>query len=87
MLVLLHLYFYFYLVQVPLFEHGAGRRADLKESITIQEAISRVKTHLGLPHIRVAVAQGSELGKFTYCNAASQNSDFLPSYLLLVGRR
>lgn len=49
------------LEKVPLFEHGAGRRAGLRESITIQEAISRVKTHLGLPHIRVAVAQGSKL--------------------------
>lgn len=60
-------------MQVPLFEHGAGRRATLKKAITIQEAINQVKAHLGLPHIRVAVPQGSNLGKFTHWNVTSQN--------------
>ncbi|MPC13293.1 NIF3-like protein 1 [Portunus trituberculatus] len=49
------------LEKVPLVGHGAGRRGSLAEPITVQQAISRVKTHLGLPHLRVALAHGSTL--------------------------
>lgn len=49
------------LEKVPLLEHGGGRKASLVEPITIQEAVNKVKTHLGLPHLRVALAKQSTL--------------------------
>ena len=35
-----------------------GRRAKLKQPISIEEAVSRVKKHLNLPHVRVAKPPG-----------------------------
>lgn len=52
-------------MQVPLFGHGGGRRGSLREPITVQETINKVKAHLGLPYIRAAIAQGSTLGTFS----------------------
>ncbi|XP_063882738.1 NIF3-like protein 1 [Scylla paramamosain] len=49
------------LEKVPLVDHGAGRQGSLVEPITVQQAVSQVKTHLGLPHLRLALAHGSTL--------------------------
>jgi len=45
----------------PLPGIGPGRLAKLETSISLQEAINRVKKHLNLPHIRFALANGSSL--------------------------
>lgn len=55
----------FVMLQVPLLDHGAGRQGSLVTPITIKQAISQVKAHLGLPHLRVALANTSTLCEFT----------------------
>lgn len=43
---------------------GSGRRATLVTPINISEAVERVKSYLGLPHLRVAVGEGLHLGRY-----------------------
>lgn len=47
--------------KVPLLDHGAGRQGSLVTPIAIKQAISQVKAHLGLPHLRVALANTATL--------------------------
>jgi dinuclear metal center YbgI/SA1388 family protein len=42
------------LADVPLADTGMGRFAQLKQRISLDDALARVKQHLGLPHVRVA---------------------------------
>ena len=42
---------------------GAGRQLQLESSLTLSEAIDKVKQHLGLKHLRVAVANNADLGE------------------------
>ena len=42
---------------------GAGRLLRLESSFTLSEAIDKVKQHLGLKHLRVAVANNGDLGE------------------------
>ena len=42
---------------------GAGRLLRLESSFTLSEAIEKVKQHLGLKHLRVAVANNTDLGE------------------------
>ena len=42
---------------------GAGRLLRLDSSFTLSEAIDKVKQHLGLKHLRVAVANNADLGE------------------------
>ena len=42
---------------------GAGRLLRLESSFTLSEAIDKVKQHLGLKHLRVAVANNADLGE------------------------
>ena len=42
---------------------GAGRLLRLDSSFTLSESIDKVKQHLGLKHLRVAVANNADLGE------------------------
>ena len=42
---------------------GAGRFLQLESSLTLSQAIDKVKQHLGLKFLRVAVANDSDLGE------------------------
>ncbi|KAK7076166.1 NGG1 interacting factor [Halocaridina rubra] len=47
------------LEQTPIPGHGTGRKCDLKSPITIREAVNKVKCHLKLPYIRLALAHNT----------------------------
>ena len=42
---------------------GAGRFLQLESSLTLSQSIEKVKQHLGLKFLRVAVANDSDLGE------------------------
>ena len=42
---------------------GAGRLLQLESSLTLSQAVEKVKQHLGLKFLRVAVANDSDLGE------------------------
>ncbi|CAG5115796.1 unnamed protein product [Candidula unifasciata] len=48
------------LSKVPRSASGFGRRAELSAPVTLETAISKVKSHLGLSHISVAKAIGKD---------------------------
>ncbi|XP_066045760.1 NIF3-like protein 1 [Chamaea fasciata] len=51
------------LLQKPLLPHtGMGRLCTLSEPVSLSDIIERVKGHLQLPHVRVAVGAGRTLG-------------------------
>ena len=39
-----------------------GRQGKLTTPITLHEAVNRVKVHLGLDHVRIAVGAGCTMG-------------------------
>lgn len=45
----------------PLPGTGAGRRLALTSPLQLGEVVARTKEHLGLPHLRLALANGAEL--------------------------
>lgn len=48
----------------PLLPHtGMGRLCTLSEPVSLSDIIERIKGHLQLPHVRVAVGTGRTLGK------------------------
>lgn len=42
---------------------GSGRRVRLETEISLKEAVERTKKHCGIPHVRLAIAKGKDLGK------------------------
>lgn len=55
---------YCVLLQHPAVGYGMGRKGKLAAPITIHEAVNKVKAHLGLPHVRVALAKNSDMCKY-----------------------
>ncbi|XP_068610772.1 NIF3-like protein 1 isoform X2 [Brachionichthys hirsutus] len=53
----------------PLPGHGQGRLSVLDEPINIETAIQKMKSHLGLCHLRLALGSGKTLGS-SVCTAA-----------------
>ncbi|XP_042205848.1 NIF3-like protein 1 [Homarus americanus] len=49
------------LEKVPIVGHGMGRKCKIVQPMTIEEAINRIKSHLGLPYVRLALAHGAKL--------------------------
>ncbi|XP_009951773.1 PREDICTED: putative GTP cyclohydrolase 1 type 2 NIF3L1 [Leptosomus discolor] len=50
------------LLQKPLLPHtGMGRLCTLSEPVSLSEIIERIKSHLKLPHVRLAVGMGKTL--------------------------
>lgn len=45
----------------PLPGTGAGRRLELASPLTVGQAVARTKAHLGLPHLRLALANGATM--------------------------
>lgn len=45
---------------------GAGRSLVLKADLSLKDAVESIKKHTGLPHVRLAMARGRDLGKFLY---------------------
>ncbi|XP_046556815.1 NIF3-like protein 1 [Haliotis rubra] len=46
--------------KVPLVGYGMGRVGKLTSPLSLGEAVARVKTHLGLEHVRLATASGMD---------------------------
>lgn len=42
---------------------GQGRHVVLNEPLSVAVAVQRMKTHLGLPHLRLALGEQKTLGK------------------------
>ena len=51
----------------PIPDTGAGRKLSLETSLTVQEVVDRTKAHLGMSHLRLALANShsmdSKVGK------------------------
>ncbi|XP_068235256.1 NIF3-like protein 1 [Palaemon carinicauda] len=47
------------LEQVPLDGYGMGRKCNLSSPVTLKEAVDKVKSHLNLPYVRLALAHGA----------------------------
>lgn len=47
--------------KVPMPGHGLGRKCKLAHPMTISEAVNRIKSHLGLSYVRLALACGATL--------------------------
>lgn len=45
-------------------ENGAGRLCKLTEPLSVREAIQKIKAHTGIPHLRLALAVGKDLGTY-----------------------
>ena len=45
----------------PLEDTGSGRVLTLDTPLTVAEAVQRTKTHLKMPHLRLALAQGTQM--------------------------
>lgn len=46
-------------------EIGMGRLLSLEKPITLKKAIEDIKSHIGIPHLRVGVAKNKTLGKIS----------------------
>ena len=44
--------------QIPLLGYGMGRVGQLHCPVTIDAAVAAIKSHLNLPHVRLAKAAG-----------------------------
>eukprot|EP00794_Sanderia_malayensis_P014312 gene14312-15801_t len=49
--------------KLPLSGYGMGRIIQLNTRITIEDVINKVKQHLGIPHLRLAIARKASLQK------------------------
>lgn len=47
---------------------GMGRLLTLKSPMTLKKAIEDIKSHIGIPHLRVGVAKNKTLGKVSIWN-------------------
>lgn len=50
------------LLQPPLLGYGQGRLSVLDDPVTVGRAIQKMKSHLGLAHLRLALGVGKTLG-------------------------
>lgn len=51
-----------FFLQPPLLGHGQGRLSVLDDPVTVERAIQKMKSHLGLTHLRLALGVGKTLG-------------------------
>lgn len=52
----------FHFPQRPLPGHGQGRLSVLDQPVTVATAIQKMKSHLGITHLRLALGLGKTLG-------------------------
>lgn len=52
-------------LQPPLPGHGQGRLSVLDQPVTVATAIQKMKSHLGLSHLRLALGVGHTQGEDT----------------------
>ena len=50
-------------IKLPLSGYGMGRIVQLDEAVTIEDAVSRIKKHLEISHVRLALARKASLQK------------------------
>ena len=62
-LCILTYYVFVLLIQLPLPGYGMGRLIKLRERITIKDGVNKVKEHIGVPHVRLALARKAGLSK------------------------
>lgn len=55
-------FYLFHFWQPPLPGHGQGRISVLDQPVTVATAIQKMKSHLGLTHLRLALGLGKTLG-------------------------
>ena len=53
-----------------------GRLCTLDESVSLETMIERIKSHLKLSHVRLALGIGKTLGKYVFY--------ICPAYLLII---
>ncbi|XP_019739969.1 NIF3-like protein 1 isoform X2 [Hippocampus comes] len=58
----------------PRLGHGQGRRSVLDEPVTVATAVKKMKSHLGLRHLRLALGQGCTQESFVRTVAACAGS-------------
>ncbi|XP_051927855.1 NIF3-like protein 1 isoform X2 [Hippocampus zosterae] len=58
----------------PRLGHGQGRRSVLDEPVTVATAVKKMKSHLGLSHLRLALGQGRTQESFVRTVAACAGS-------------
>ncbi|XP_077407085.1 NIF3-like protein 1 [Vanacampus margaritifer] len=58
----------------PLLGHGQGRLSVLDEPVTVATAVKKMKSHLGLRHLRLALGQGHTQESFVRTVAACAGS-------------
>ncbi|KAJ0060634.1 hypothetical protein NL108_016607, partial [Boleophthalmus pectinirostris] len=71
---LLDSHFHFHLLQHPLPGHGQGRMSVLDRPITIATAVEKMKTHLSLSHLRLALGVGRTLDSLVHTVAVCAGS-------------
>ncbi|KAM9336192.1 NIF3-like protein 1 [Symphorus nematophorus] len=52
------------LEKAPMYNHGQGRLSVLDEPVTVATAVQKMKSHLGLSHLRLALGVGQTLESF-----------------------
>uniref|UniRef100_A0A3Q2YLX2 NIF3-like protein 1 n=1 Tax=Hippocampus comes TaxID=109280 RepID=A0A3Q2YLX2_HIPCM len=62
------------ILKPPRLGHGQGRRSVLDEPVTVATAVKKMKSHLGLRHLRLALGQGCTQESFVRTVAACAGS-------------
>lgn len=47
----------------PITETGCGRKMMLTSPVKISEVVKRIKDHIGLPHVQLAIGRNKTMGK------------------------
>lgn len=50
-----------------------GRLCTLSEPLSLSDTVERIKGHLGLPHVRLALGAGRTLGKWAVSQTTCQD--------------
>lgn len=76
-------------LQPPLLGHGQGRLSVLDDPVTVVTAIQKMKSHLGLAHLRLALGVGKTLGNiflplYFDLNVQSQNYSLYETHTFVI---
>lgn len=68
-------------LQPPLPGHGQGRLIALDQPVTVATAVQKMKSHLGLSHLRLALGSGRTPGNepSRHCTAVPRQRDMKSS--------
>ncbi|XP_061765420.1 NIF3-like protein 1 isoform X1 [Nerophis ophidion] len=60
--------------KAPRLDHGQGRLSVLSQPVTVSTAVQKMKSHLGLKHVRLAIGQGRTEESFVHTVAVCAGS-------------